>query len=84
LVEESGEADHDPATGIVTIDHVYRFPDHEKERRARSRIRFIDQPHLARLIRQAGLLPTEFYGWWDLTPFGPESQEIIAVMGKAA
>jgi hypothetical protein len=26
----------------------------------------------------------EFYGWWDRTPFGPESPEIIAVVGKAA
>jgi SAM-dependent methyltransferase len=84
LVEESGEAAHDPATGIVTIDHVYRFLDHGKERRACSRIRFIDQPHLARLIEGAGLRPTDFYGWWDRTPFRPESQEIIAVMGKAA
>jgi ubiquinone/menaquinone biosynthesis C-methylase UbiE len=84
LVEESGEAAHDSATGIVTIDHVYRFLDHGQERHARSRIRFIDQPHLARLIQQAGLQPTEYYGWWDRTPFGPESQEIIAVMGKAA
>jgi len=84
LVEESGEADHDSATGIVAIDHVYRFLDHGKERHARSRIRFIDQPHLAGLIAEAGLAATEFYGWWDRTPFGPESQEIIAVMGKAA
>ena len=55
-----------------------------KERHARSRIRFIDQPHLARLIGEAGLRPTDVYGWWDRTPFGPESQEIIAVMGKPA
>jgi hypothetical protein len=52
--------------------------------RERSRIRLIDQPHLARLIGQAGLLPAAFYGWWDRTPFGPGSREIIAVMGKAA
>ena len=84
LVEESGEAAHDPATGIVTIDHVYRFLDQGKERRARSHIRFIDQPHLARLIGEAGLRPTNFYGWWDRTAFGPESQEIIAVLEKSA
>ena len=84
LVEESGEAAHDPATGIVTIDHIYRFLDHNNERRARSHIRFVDLPHLARLVGEAGLWPTDFYGWWDRTAFGPESQEIIAVRGKPA
>lgn len=84
LVEESGDTAHDPATGIVTIDHIYRFLDQKEERRARLRIRFIDQPHLARLIGEAGLRARDFYGWWDRTDFGPESQEIIAVMEKAA
>ena len=84
LVEESGEVAHDAATGILTIDHIYRFLDQKKERHAHSRIRFIDQSHLARLIGEAGLQSTAFYGWWDRTAFGPDSQEIIAVMGKPA
>jgi SAM-dependent methyltransferase len=81
-VEETGEAAHDPATGIVTIRHLYCWLDRGLERRALSRIRFIDRPHLVRLMEQAGLAPLAFYGWWDLSPFLPESREIIAVAGR--
>ena len=81
-VEETGDVDHDPATGIVTIRHLYRYLDLGRERFAVSRIRFIGQPHLARLIGEAGLTPLAFYGAWDKTPFGPESPEIIAVTGR--
>jgi SAM-dependent methyltransferase len=83
-VEESGDVDHDPATGIVTIGHVYRFLDLGSERRGVTRIRFIDQAHLARLVERAGLVAQAYYGWWDKSPYEPESPEIIAVLGKAA
>ena len=53
-VEETGEAAHDPATGIVTIRHLYRWLDRGLEQRALSRIRFIDRPRLAGLLEQAG------------------------------
>jgi SAM-dependent methyltransferase len=82
-VEETGEAAHDPATGIVTIRHLYRWLDRGFERRALSRVRFIDRPHLVRLMEEAGLVPVAFYGWWDWSPFLPESREIIAVAVRA-
>ena len=82
-VEETGEAAHDPATGIVTIRHLYRWLDRGLERRALSRIRFIDRPHLVRLLEQAGLAPRASYGWWDRSPFTAESREIIAVAERA-
>src|SRR5262249_6013563 len=81
-VEETGEVEHDPATGIVTIRHLYRYLDLALERRAVSRIRFIGEAHLARLIEEAGLVPLAFYGWWDRSPVTPESPEIIAVVGR--
>ena len=81
-VEETGEAAHDAATGIVTIRHLYRYLDQGLERRALSRIRFIGKAHLARLIEEAGLAPLAFYGWWDRSPVTPESPEIIAVLGR--
>ena len=82
-VEETGEAAHDPATGIVTIRHLYRYLDQGPERRALSRIRFIGKAYLARLIEEAGLAPLAFHGWWDRSPYLPESREIIAVAGRA-
>jgi SAM-dependent methyltransferase len=83
-VEESGDVDHDSATGIVTIRHLYRYLDHGLDRHGQTRIRFIDQPHLARLVERAGLVPLAFYGWWDKSPCVPESPEIIAVLSKTA
>jgi SAM-dependent methyltransferase len=81
-VEETGDAAHDPTTGIVTIRHLYRYLDRGLERRALSRIRFIGKSHLARLIEEAGLAPLAFYGCWDRSPVAPESREIIAVLGR--
>jgi SAM-dependent methyltransferase len=81
-VEESGEVEHDPATGIVTIHHLYRYLDRGLERQGVGRIRFIGQAHLARLIEEAGLAALAFYGWWDRSPFTSESREIIAVTGR--
>ena len=49
------------------------------ERHGASHLRFVDQPHLQRLIVQAGLAPVAFYGDWDKSPLRPESPEIIAV-----
>jgi SAM-dependent methyltransferase len=81
-VEETGDAAHDPATGIVTIRHLYCYLDQGLERRAVSRIRFIGEAHLARLIEEAGLAPLALYGWWDRSPVTPESREIIAVLER--
>ena len=78
-VEETSAAVHDVATGIVAIRHGYRFLDRGTERHGTSHLRFVDQPHLQRLIVQAGLAPVAFYGDWDKSPLRPESPEIIAV-----
>ena len=78
------DAAHDPATGIVDMNHHYRFLDHGSERVGRSRIRFIDHRHLSQLIAQAGLRMTGCFGDWDRQPYRPDCREIIAVTGLPA
>ena len=48
-----------------------------------SRIRFIDQPHVAGLLVQADLEALAWYGSWDRSPFLPTSREIIVVTRRA-
>jgi hypothetical protein len=45
----------DAQTGIVNIVHHYRFLDTDKLTEGRSRIRFVDQDHLLRLLAVANL-----------------------------
>jgi SAM-dependent methyltransferase len=76
-IEETVEAVADAA--IVSLCHHYRLLDRGIERKGTSRIRFIDQAHLARLIAEAGLAPVAFFGDWDRAPCASGSPEIIAV-----
>jgi SAM-dependent methyltransferase len=82
-VEETTDASHDPATGIVALTHRYRFLDQGFERVGHSRIRFIAQAHLERLLAEAGLAPQNWYGGWDGQPLAPDSPEIIVLAGRA-
>ncbi len=82
-IEQTVEAVHEAATGIVFLRHRYRFLDQGIEHQGTSRIRFIDQAHLAQLIAEAGLAPVAFYGGWDRAPWALESREIIAVTEAA-
>jgi SAM-dependent methyltransferase len=81
-VEESTDARHDPATGIVSMRHRQRFLDRGTEQIGTSRIRFIAREHLERLIDAAGLVLLECYGDWDRSPFTTDAREIIAIMGR--
>jgi len=78
-VEESVDTSPISKAGIVDITHRYRFLDTGAERIGRSRIRFIGQEHLARLLAEAGLAAVAWYGYWDRQPLSPDSREIIAV-----
>ena len=82
-IEETVDAVHESASGIVFLRHRYRFLDRGIEREGASRIRFVDQVHLARLIAEAGLAPVAFYGDWNGTPWTSQSREIIAVTEAA-
>jgi hypothetical protein len=73
----------DPQTGVVDIAHHYRFLDMGKSIVGRSRIRFIDQDHLMRLLAAANLIPITWYGDWDRTPLTPTSREFIVVTCRA-
>lgn len=82
-MEDCNDGVFDPATGIVRITHHYRFLDRGTELTGYSRLRFIEQAHLAGLIEQAGLRPITWYGDWDRSPFTAASPEIIAMTGLA-
>ncbi len=80
-IEESHDAVADASGGIVRITTRYRFLDRDTELTGHSRLRFIEQAHLAGLIERAGLRPVAWYGDWDRGPFTTASREIIAVTG---
>lgn len=78
-IEEFVDTVVDPQTGVVDIAHHYGFLDTGKSIVGRSRIRFIDQDHLTRLLAAANLIPITWYGDWDRTPLTPASSEFIVV-----
>jgi hypothetical protein len=47
-----------------------------------SRLRFVDQNHLMRLLIAANLTPIVWYGDRDRTPLTPISREIVAVTSR--
>ena len=82
-IEEFFDTVADPRTGIVDIAHHYRLLDADKTIVGRSRIRFVDLDHLARLLTAADLAPVAWYGDWDRTPLSATSREFIAVTRRA-
>jgi SAM-dependent methyltransferase len=82
-IEEFFDTVADPQTGIADIAHHYRFLDAGKSIVGRSRIRFIDQDHLMRLLAAANFIPITWYGDWDRTPLTPTSREFIVVTRRA-
>jgi SAM-dependent methyltransferase len=81
-VEEWYDTRFDAATGIASLQHNYRFLDRGTTQTGTSRIRFIDQEDLERLVDPAGLVMETCYGDWQEQPFQPDSREIIAVTGR--
>jgi hypothetical protein len=82
-IEQFFDTVADPPTGVVEIAHHYRFLDTDKLIVGRSRIRFIDQDHLMRLLAATNLIPITWYGDWDRTPLTPTSSEFIVVSCRA-
>jgi SAM-dependent methyltransferase len=83
-VEEMTEAFAEQATGIVALRHRYRFLDQGTELTGWSRIRFVERPHVFRLLAEACLRPIACYGDWDRRPFAPDSPEIVVLSEAAA
>jgi SAM-dependent methyltransferase len=82
-VEACYDAELEGDSGIVRIAQHCRFLDQATTRIGRSRVRFIARAHLEGLLARAGLVPLTWYGDWDRGPCTPDSQEIIAVTGRA-
>jgi hypothetical protein len=83
-IEEFVDTVVDPQTGVVDITHHHRFLDTGKLIVGRSRIRFIDQDHLIRLLAATNLIPITWYGDWDRMPLTPTSREFIVVTCTAS
>ncbi|GAB4065834.1 class I SAM-dependent methyltransferase [Ancylobacter sonchi] len=77
-VEAWNGAVHDPATGIVTYETVYRLPD-GRELTATSRIAFPPRDELARLIAGAGLVVERWLGDWNGGPLADDAPEFIPI-----
>jgi hypothetical protein len=82
-IKEFFDTAADQDTGIVDLAHHYRFLDTDKLIVGRSRLRFVDQKHLTRLLAAANLAPIVWYGEWDRTPVTLTSREFIAVTSRA-
>ena len=70
------DVNHDPATGIVAYDTVYRS-NTGQHWKATSRIRFASQSNIQQRIRDAGLDVETWLGDWQGSPWTPASPEII-------
>jgi ubiquinone/menaquinone biosynthesis C-methylase UbiE len=74
----------DPTSHIVTIAEHYHLLDQGVQRVGHNRIRFVEQDHLSRLLGEAGLTATDWYGGWDRERFSSKSKEIIVVAQGAS
>lgn len=72
------EAEHDPATGIVTYRTVYAAADGAR-READARIRFAPRDEIAAALAAAGLGVERWLGSWAGEPWQPDSPEIIPI-----
>ena len=61
----------------MDVAHHYRLLDTGKLVVGHSRLRFVDQSHLTRLLTAANLTPIVCYSNWDRSPLSPTSREII-------
>lgn len=77
-IEAWNDVSHDPATGIVTYDTVYRNGTY-RIRKASSRIRFASKNDIATRLAEAGLSADTWLGNWQGDPWTPASPEIIPV-----
>ncbi len=65
---------------LVTYETHFRFGPGD-EAVAESRLRFMPQATLARLLAAAGFTSVTWYGDWDRAPVGPDSKELIVAAG---
>lgn len=72
------DAQHDPASGVVTYGTYYETVDGRRWM-AKSRIRFTPQPEIVRRLAAAGLAADSWNGDWHGGPTGADKPEIIVV-----
>lgn len=78
-VETWYDIDWDAMRKVATYDTCYQRRTDADPICATSRIGFIAQPRLAKLITRAGLQVDRWMGQWDARPYGDAEPEIIAL-----
>ncbi len=71
------DVSRDAASGIVTYETHYRIESDGRRLSATSQISFTPKDELDRLIAEAGLQVTRWYGDWQGGDWHPDSKEII-------
>jgi len=77
-IEAWNDVRHDPATGVVTYDTIYRNRNFRIQK-ASSRIRFASKNDIESRLAEAGLRAGTWLGDWQGSPWTSSSAEIIPV-----
>jgi SAM-dependent methyltransferase len=75
------ERTFDCVTGINTVTHRWRTPSGELRER-QHRLRIYCATELDRMLRQAGLVPVNWYGGFSLKPFGTDTRRMLVVANR--
>src|SRR5262249_5604932 len=68
----------DPVAGVNIVTHRWRAPTGELRER-QHRLRVYTATELDRMLRQSGLVPIDWYGGFNLMPFGPHTRRMVVV-----
>lgn len=77
------ERTFDPVAGVNKVTHRWRTPAGELHER-QHRLRIYCATELDRMLRQAGLVPVDWFGGFSLKPFGIGSRRMLVVAEQNA
>ena len=72
----------DPPTGIESLTGERIVRETGERYRSTSSLRYIDVPHLNRLLDAHGFVVVQQYGVWSREPVGPTQPEVISICRK--
>jgi len=75
------ERTFDSVGGVNTVTHRWRTPAGELHER-QHRLRIYCATEFDRMLRQAGLLPIDWYGGFSLKPFGADTRRMLVVANR--
>jgi SAM-dependent methyltransferase len=72
----------DPVAGVNTVTHRWRTTTGETRER-QHRLRIYTATELNRMLRQSGLVSLDWYGGFDLIPFGARTRRMLVVAKRS-